>query len=139
MEGKDIAKISLKVLNVALKTFQAQSPEMENLKSDLGKVVEVLQYGGSRDIIECNRYLTRKYLLSPSQALKYNLQYTTEIDFIQSNPFCQRLALYHIGCFLKDMLNSATTMTKVSTALVETAKEVMSYGMEKFLGNPKPT
>lgn len=139
MEGKDIAKISLKVLNVALKTFQAQSPEMENLKSDLGKVVEVLQYGGSRDIIECNRYLTRKYLLSPSQALKYNLQYTTEMDFIQSNPFCQRLALYQIGCFLKDMLNSETTMTKVSTALVETAKEVMSYGMEKFLGNPKPT
>lgn len=139
MEGKDIAKISLKVLNMALKTFQAQSPEMENLKSDLGKVVEVLQYGGSRDIIECNRYLTQKYLLSPSQALKYNLQYTTEMDFIQSNPFCQRLALYQIGCFLKDMLNSETTMTKVSTALVETAKEVMSYGMEKFLGNPKPT
>lgn len=61
------------------------------------------------------------------------------MDFIQSNPFCQRLALYQIGCFLKDMLNSETTMTKVSIALVETAKEVMSYGMEKFLGNPKPT
>lgn len=137
MEGKDIAKISFKVLKVALKTFQAQSPEMENLKSDLGKVVEVLQYGESRDIIECNRYITRKYLFSPSQALKYNLQYTTEVDFVQSDPFFQRLALYQIGHLLKDMLSSETTITKVSTALAETAKEMVAFGVEQFSENQK--
>ena len=41
MKGKDLAKISLKALKVFLKTYQAKSPAMIELKEDLERFADV--------------------------------------------------------------------------------------------------
>jgi hypothetical protein len=139
MEIKDLPKISLKALKVFLKTYEAQSPTMVELKEDLGKVVTVLQCGDSDGLVECNSYITIKYSISPNIAFKYNLIYTTESELRSAGLVSQTMALHQIGHLLKDALKNETVLTKVSTALTETAKEVVAYGVEKLMGNEKAT
>ena len=73
MEVKDLPKISLKALKVFLKTYQAKSPAMIELKEDLEKVVSALQRGDSDSLVECNSYIAGKYFISPNIAFRYNL------------------------------------------------------------------
>lgn len=133
MEGKDIAKISLKALKVFLKTYQAKSPVMVELKEDLEKVVLALQRGDSDSLVDCNRYIAGKYIIPPLLAFKYKLRRTTEGELVLAGLIGQTMALYQIGHLLKDALEYETVLTKVSTALNETAKEAVAYGVEKLI------
>ena len=135
MEGKDIAKISLKALKVFLKTYEAKSPAMVELKEDLGKVVIALQCGDSDSLVECNSYIAGKYIIPPLLAFKYKLRRTTEGELVSAGLIGQTMALYQIGHLLKDTLEYETILTKVSTALNETAKEIVAYGFEKIMEN----
>ena len=135
MEGKDIAKISLKALNVSHKTYEAKSPAMVELKEDLGKVVFALQCGDSDSLVECNRYIAGKYIIPPLLAFKYKLRRTTEGELVSAGLIGQTMALYQIGHLLKDALEYETVLTKVTTALNETAKEAVAYGVEKLIEN----
>lgn len=139
MEGKDIAKISLKALKVFLKTYEAKSPAMVELKEDLGKVVIALQCGDSDSLVECNSYIAGKYIIPPLLAFKYKLRRTTEGELVSAGLIGQTMALYQIGHLLKDTLEYETILTKVSTALNETAKEAVAYGIEKLIENEKAT
>ena len=65
MKGKDLAKISLKALKVFLKTYQAKSTAMIELKEDLEKVVSALQRGDSNSLVDSNRYIAGKYIIPP--------------------------------------------------------------------------
>ena len=127
MEGKDIAKISLKGLKIFFKTYQAKSPEIQELKEDLGTIITAIQHGDSNSLVECNNYIVRKYSIPPSMALKYNLTYTTEKELILSGLVYQAMALHQIGHLLEDALKKETIITKISTALKETCKEVVTY------------
>ena len=49
------------------------------------------------------------------------------------------MALHQIGHLLEDALKNETILTKVSTVLNETAKEVVAYGFEKIMENEKAT
>ena len=139
MEVKDLPKISLKALNVFLKTYEAKSPAMVELKEDLGKVVTALQSGNSDSLVECNSYIAGKYFISPNIAFRYNLKRTTESELRAAGVVSQTMALHQIGHLLEDALKYETVLTKVSTALNETAKEVVAYGIEKLIENGKAT
>ena len=139
MEGKDIAKISLKALKVFHKTYEAKSPVMVELKKDLGKVVIALQCGDSDSLVECNSYIAGKYSISPNIAFKYNLRCTTESELRAAGLGSQTMALHQIGHLLEDALKNETVLTKVSTALNETVKEAVAYGVEKLIENEKAT
>ena len=139
MEVKDLPKISLKALNVFLKTYEAKSPAMVELKEDLGKVVTALQSGNSDSLVECNSYIAGKYFISPNIAFRYNIKRTTESELRAAGVVCQTMALHQIGHLLEDALKYETVLTKVSTALNETAKEVVAYGIEKLIENGKAT
>ena len=139
MEVKDLPKISLKALNVFLKTYEAKSPAMFELKEDLGKVVTALQSGNSDSLVECNSYIAGKYFISPNIAFRYNLKRTTESELRAAGVVSQTMALHQIGHLLEDALKYETVLTKVSTALNETAKEVVAYGIEKLIENGKAT
>ena len=133
MKGKDLAKISLKALKVFLKTYQAKSPAMIELKEDLEKVVSALQRGDSNSLVDSNRYIAGKYLIPPLLAYKYKLRLAS-VGLIG-----QTMALHQIAHLLQDALEYETVLTKVSTALNETAKEIVAYGFEKIMGNEKAT
>lgn len=139
MEVKDLPKISLKALKVFLKTYQAKSPAMIELKEDLEKVVSALQRGDSDSLVECNSYIAGKYFISPNIAFRYNLRRTTESELRAAGLDSQTMALHQIGHLLEDALKYETVLTKVSTALNETAKEVVAYGIEKLIENGKVT
>ena len=139
MEVKDLPKISLKALKVFLKTYEAKSPAMVELKEDLGKVVTALQRGNSDSLVECNSYIAGKYFISPNIAFRYNLRRTTESELRAAGLDSQTMALHQIGHLLEDALKYETVLTKVSTALNETAKEVVAYGIEKLIENGKVT
>ena len=139
MEVKDLPKISLKALNVFLKTYEAKSPAMIELKEDLEKVVSALQRGDSDSLVECNSYIAGKYFISPNIAFRYNLRRTTESELRAAGLDSQTMALHQIGHLLEDALKYETVLTKVSTALNETAKEVVAYGIEKLIENGKVT
>jgi len=139
MEVKDLPKISLKALKIFLKTYQAKSPAMIELKEDLEKVVSALQRGDSDSLVECNSYIAGKYFISPNIAFRYNLRRTTESELRAAGLVSQTMALHQIGHLLEDALKYETVLTKVSTALNETAKEVVAYGIEKLIENGKAT
>ena len=139
MEVKDLPKISLKALKVFLKTYEAKSPAMIELKEDLEKVVSALQRGDSDSLVECNSYIAGKYFISPNIAFRYNLRRTTESELRAAGLVSQTMALHQIGHLLEDALKYETVLTKVSTALNETAKEVVAYGIEKLIENGKAT
>ena len=139
MEVKDLPKISLKALNVFLKTYEAKSPAMVELKEDLGKVVTALQSGNSDSLVECNSYIAGKYFISPNIAFRYDLRRTTESELRAAGVVSQTMALHQIGHLLEDALKYETVLTKFSTALNETAKEVVAYGIEKLIENGKAT
>ena len=139
MEVKDLPKISLKALKVFLKTYQAKSLAMIELKEDLEKVVSALQRGDSDSLVECNSYIAGKYFISPNIAFRYNLRRTTESELRAAGLDSQTMALHQIGHLLEDALKYETVLTKVSTALNETAKEVVAYGIEKLIENGKVT
>ncbi|MBP3669215.1 MAG: hypothetical protein J6J26_06595 [Bacteroides sp.] len=139
MVVKDLPKISLKALKVFLKTYEANSPAMVELKEDLGKVVTALQDGNSDSLVECNSYIAGKYFISPNIAFRYNLRCTTESELRTAGLVSQTMALHQIGHLLEDALKHETVLTKVSTALNETAKEVVAYGIEKLMENGKAT
>ena len=139
MERKDLAKISLKALKVFLKTYEAKSPAMVELKEDLGKVVATLQCGDSDSLVECNSYIAGKYSISHNIAFRYNLRCTTESELRAAGLESQTMALHQIGHLLEDALKNETLLTKVSTVLNETAKEVVAYGVEKLIENEKGT
>ena len=139
MVVKDLPKISLKALKVFLKTYEANSPAMVELKEDLGKVVTALQSGNSDSLVECNSYIAGKYFISPNIAFRYNLRCTTESELRTAGLVSQTMALHQIGHLLEDALKHETVLTKVSTALNETAKEVVAYGIEKLMENGKAT
>lgn len=139
MVVKDLPKISLKALKVFLKTYEANSPAMVELKEDLGKVVTALQDGNSDSLVECNSYIAGKYFISPNIAFRYNLRCTTESELRAAGLESQTMALHQIGHLLEDALKHETVLTKVSTALNETAKEVVAYGIEKLMENGKAT
>ena len=139
MEVEDLPKISLKALKVFLKTYQAKSPAMIELKEDLEKVVSALQRGDSDSLVECNSYIAGKYFISPNIAFRYNLRRTTESELRAAGLDSQTMALHQIGHLLEDALKHETVLTKVSTALNETAKEIVAYGFEKIMENEKAT
>lgn len=139
MVVKDLPKISLKALKVFLKTYEANSPAMVELKEDLGKVVTALQDGNSDSLVECNSYIAGKYSISHNIAFRYNLRCTTESELRTAGLVSQTMALHQIGHLLEDALKHETVLTKVSTALNETAKEVVAYGIEKLMENGKAT
>ena len=139
MEVKDLPKISLKALKVFLKTYQAKSLAMIELKEDLEKVVSALQRGDSDSLVECNSYIAGKYFISPNIAFRYNLRRTTESELRAAGLVSQTMALHQIGHLLEDALKYETVLTKVSTALNETAKEIVAYGIEKLIENGKAT
>ena len=139
MRETELDKISLKKLKVFLKTYQAKSPAMIELKEDLEKVVSALQRGDSDSLVECNSYIAGKYFISPNIAFRYNLRRTTESELRAAGLDSQTMALHQIGHLLEDALKYETVLTKVSTALNETAKEVVAYGIEKLIENGKAT
>ena len=139
MEVKDLPKISLKALKVFLKTYQSKSLAMIELKEDLEKVVSAHQRGDSDSLVECNSYIAGKYFISPNIAFRYNLRRTTESELRAAGLDSQTMALHQIGHLLEDALKYETVLTKVSTALNETAKEVVAYGIEKLIENGKVT
>lgn len=139
MRETELDKISLKTLKVFLKTYEAKSPAMIELKEDLEKVVSALQRGDSNSLVECNSYIAGKYFISPNFAFRYNLRRTTESELRAAGVVSQTMALHQIGHLLEDALKYETVLTKVSTALNETAKEVVAYGIEKLIENGKAT
>ena len=139
MRETELDKISLKKLKVFLKTYEAKSPAMIELKEDLEKVVSALQRGDSDSLVECNSYIAGKYFISPNIAFRYNLRRTTESELRAAGLDSQTMALHQIGHLLEDALKYETVLTKVSTALNETAKEVVAYGIEKLIENGKAT
>ena len=139
MRETELDKISLKTLKVFLKTYEAKSPAMIELKEDLEKVVSALQRGDSDSLVECNSYIAGKYFISPNIAFRYNLRRTTESELRAAGLDSQTMALHQIGHLLEDALKYETVLTKVSTALNETAKEVVAYGIEKLIENGKAT
>ena len=139
MRETELDKISLKTLKVFLKTYEAKSPAMIELKEDLEKVVSALQRGDSNSLVDSNRYIASKYFISPNIAFRYNLRRTTESELRAAGVVSQTMALHQIGHLLEDALKYETVLTKVSTALNETAKEVVAYGIEKLIENGKAT
>ena len=98
MEIKDLPKISLKALKVFLKTYEAQSPTMVELKEDLGKVVTVLQCGDSDGLVECNSYITIKYSISPNIAFKYNC--SCHVNSVGNQNLTSAVFIAGVYCFL---------------------------------------
>lgn len=139
MKETELDKISLKKLKVFLKTYQAKSPAMIELKADLKRVVCALQRGDSNSLVDNNRYIAGKYIIPPLLAYKYKLRRTTESELASVGLIGQTMALHQIGHLLEDALKHETVLTKVSTALNETAKEVVAYGFEKIMENEKAT
>ena len=139
MRETELDKISLKKLKVFLKTYKAKSPAMIELKEDLEKVVSALQRGDSNSLVDSNRYIAGKYLIPPLLAYKYKLRRTTESELASVGLIGQTMALHQIAHLLQDALEYETVLTKVSTALNETAKEIVAYGFEKIMGNEKAT
>ena len=139
MKETELDKISLKKLKVFIKTYQAKSPAMIELKEDLEKVVFALQRGDSNSLVDSNRYIAGKYLIPPLLAYKYKLRRTTESELASVGLIGQTMALHQIAHLLQDALEYETVLTKVSTALNETAKEIVAYGFEKIMGNEKAT
>ena len=135
MEVKDLPKISVKALKGFLKAYEAKSSAMVELKEDLGKVVAALQCEDSDSLVECNSYIAGKYSISPNTAFRYNLRCTTERELRAAGLGSQIMALHQIGHLLEDALKNETILTKVSTALNETAKEIVAYGFEKAIGD----
>lgn len=139
MRETELDKISLKKLKVFLKTYQAKSPAMIELKADLERVVCALQRGDSNSLVDSNRYIAGKYIIPPLLAYKYKLRRTTESELASVGLIGQTMALHQIGHLLEDALKHETILTKVSTALNETAKEIVAYGFEKIMENEKAT
>ena len=137
MRETELDKISLKKLKVFLKTYEAKSPTMIELKADLEKVVSALQRGDSNSLVDSNRYIAGKYIIPPLLAYKYKLRRTTESELASVGLIGQTMALHQIAHLLQDALEYETVLTKVSTALNETAKEVVAYGFEKMMENEK--
>lgn len=139
MRETELDKISLKKLKVFLKTYEAKSPAMIELKEDLEKVVSALQRGDSNSLVDSNRYIAGKYIIPPLLAYKYKLRRITESELASVGLIGQTMALHQIAHLLQDALEYETVLTKVSTALNETAKEVVAYGFEKIMENEKAT
>ena len=139
MRETELDKISLKKLKVFLKTYEAKSPAMIELIEDLEKVVSALQRGDSNSLVDGNRYIAGKYIIPPLLAYKYKLRRTTESELASVGLIGQTMALHQIAHLLQDALEYETVLTKVSTALNETAKERVAYGFEKIMGNEKAT
>lgn len=139
MRETELDKISLKKLKVFLKTYEAKSPAMIELKADLEKIVSALQRGDSNSLVDSNRYIAGKYIIPPPLVYKYKLRRTTESELASVGLIGQTMALHQIGHLLEDALKNETLLTKVSTALNETAKEVVAYGFEKIMENEKAT
>ena len=137
MRETELDKISLKKLKVFLKTYEAKSPAMIELKEDLEKVVSALQRGDSNSLVDSNRYIAGKYIIPPLLAYKYKLRRTTESELASVGLIGQTRALHQIAHLLQDALEYETLLTKVSTALNETAKEIVAYGFEKIMENEK--
>lgn len=137
MRETELDKISLKKLKVFLKTYEAKSPAMIELKEDLEKVVSALQRGDSNSLVDSNRYIAGKYIIPPLLAYKYKLRRTTESELASVGLIGQTMALHQIAHLLQDALEYETLLTKVSTALNETAKEIVAYGFEKIMENEK--
>lgn len=72
MKETELDKISLKKLKVFVKTYQAKSPAMIELKEDLEKVVFVLQRGDSNSLVDSNSYIAGKYIIPPYWSLNIN-------------------------------------------------------------------
>ncbi len=136
MKETELDKISLKKLNIFLKTYQAKSPLMVELKEDLEKVVSALNRVDSNSFVDSNRYIAGKYLIPPQLAFKYKLRRTTEGELASVGVIGQTMALHQIVHLLKDALEYETVLTKVSTALNEMAKEIVAYGFEKMKEHP---
>ena len=130
MKETKLDKISLKKLNIFLKTYQAKSPLMVELKEDLEKIVSALNR------VDSNRYIAGKYLIPPLLAFEYKLRRTTEGELASVGVIGQTMALHQIVHLLKDALEYETVLTKVSTALNEMAKEIVAYGFEKMKEHP---
>ena len=139
MKETELDKISLKKLKVFIKTYQAKSPAMIELKEDFKKVVFALQRGDSNSLVDSNRYIAGKYIIPPLLAFKYKLRRTTESELASVGLIGQTMALHQIAHLLQDALEYETVLTKVSTALNETAKEIVAYGFEKIMENEKAT
>ena len=139
MKETELDKISLKKLKVFIKTYQAKSPAMIELKEDFKKVVFALQRGDSNSLVDSNRYIAGKYIIPPLLAFKYKLRRTTESELASVGLIGQTMALHQIAHLLQDALEYETVLTKVSTALNETAKEIVAYGFEKIIENEKAT
>ena len=92
MRETELDKISLKALKVFLKTYEAKSPAMVELKEDLEKVVTALQCGDSDSLVECNRYIAGKYIIPPLLAFKYKLRRTTEGKLVSAGLIGQTMA-----------------------------------------------
>ena len=135
MRETELDKISLKKLKVFLKTYEAKSPAMIELKEDLEKVVSALQRGDSNSLVDSNRYIAGKYIIPLLLAYKYKLRRTTESELASVGLIGQTMALHQIAHLLQDALVYETVLTKVSTALNETAKEIVAYGFEKIMEN----
>ena len=139
MRETELDKISLKKLKVFLKTYEAKSPAMIELKEDLEKVVSALQRGDSNSLVDSNRCIAGKYIIPPLLAYKYKLRRTTESELASVGLIGQTMALHQIAHLLQDALEYETVLTKVSTALNETTKEIVAYGLEKIMENEKAT
>lgn len=135
MKETEPDKISLKKLKVFLKTYEAKSPAMIELKADLEKVFFALQRGDSKSLVDSNGYIAGKYIIPPLLAYKYKLRRTKESELVSVGLIGQTMALHRIAHLLEDALEYETVLTKVSTALTETTKEIVAYGFEKMMGN----
>lgn len=129
---KETGNFLLKTIKVFLKTYEAKSPEAEEIKKDLKKVYEALYYGDSNILVRCNGYITQKYSIPFSKAMKYNLHSITEDELMILGFSYQRLSLQQIASLLKDCLTEEVILTKVSTFFSEVGKEAIVYGIEKI-------
>ena len=119
MERKEIESLSLKGLKVFFKTCMAKSPEMEMIKSDLKIVIKAIESRDTLKILECNKYITKKYPMIYSEAFKYNLRYMKEDEFMKLGIDDQIMSLHQLAHFLEDSLKKETIKTKLVTAVSE--------------------
>lgn len=135
MERSDIANVSLKGLKAFVKVCKAKSPKVKMLKEDLKKVIKVLDSKNSREILECDKYITERYPMTFSESFKYNLRYMREDEFIALNIEEQIMSLHQLAHFLEDSLKKETIDTKLTTAGKEIIEGMLVYGFEKATGD----
>lgn len=131
MENKDIANLSLKGLKAFVQVCRAKSPEMRMLMEDLKEIIKTLEKGDSREVLECDKYITQKYPMTCSEAFRYNLRYMTEREFMELSLENQFMSLHKLAHFLEDSLRKETVETKLSTAGKEIMEGMLVFGLEK--------